>query len=244
MKIGKTNANLSIYSATRLKVMADCKKYFWHRYVANDLKQTDVGPYAQMGSAIHAALEKWRKTPSNNVDSIVAEYNKHMHIDDKEFEHLYKEGEDIIRNIDLSKLVVGELVDVEYDFTEVVNGFTIVGIIDKVELVDDKTLIITDYKSNQNINVEDYIPQLAVYDLVMESKYPELERVCSLLYLRHNKEFQFTFEKEHRNSILKSLNTMKVAVNQHHNNEDFWVKKPKRDSACHWCSLSEQCWDK
>jgi len=230
---------LEYYSASRIKSLSECKKYFYHRYVVRDLKD-ESSPYADLGTALHSVLEEWRPNPKNDIKGLITEYSKHMSKKDNEW--IYNEGRRILLYLDLEKLVRGELVSVELAFEETIQGYPLVGIIDKVERLDDGTFLVTDYKSNKKMEPEDYLPQLAVYDLAMEHLYPGSKRIMALYYLRHNKEFKFSFTEETRTRILKSFEKAKVSVAQHHDNPMFWEKMPKKGKNCSYCPLKKECW--
>ena len=230
---------LEYYSASRIKSLSDCKKYFYHRYVKKDLVD-ESSPYAQLGTALHSVLEVWRPNPTTDMKWMVNEYNKHM--SKKDFPWIYSEGRQILLNLQLKKLIRGELVQVELGFEETIQGYPIVGYIDKVERLEDGTLLVTDYKSNKKMETIDYLPQLAVYDLAMEHLYPGSKRIMALHYLRYNKEHQFSFTEETRTRILDSFENAKVSVAEHHDNPMFWEKMPKKGKNCSYCPMKKECW--
>ena len=229
---------LEYYSASRIKSISDCKKYFYHRYVLKDMKD-ESNPYAKLGTALHSVLEEWRPEPTADVKTLVASYKKHM---DKDNAWVYSDGRRILMNLNLNKLICGELVGVELAFEETIEGFPIVGVIDKVEKLEDGTLLVTDYKSNQKMETVEYLPQLAVYDLAMEHLYPGSKRIMSLFYLRYNKEFRFSFTEETRKRILKSFESTRVAVFEKHDDPTFWEKMPSKGKNCSYCPLQKECW--
>jgi RecB family exonuclease len=229
------------HSASRIKLLEDCNLAFFHKYILKDMPYEESGPYAQLGTSLHSALETFRKNPTDRKD-LINHYIKTAEIDKSHY--LHKDGIRIIQGLDLKLVVRGKLIECELPFEEVINGHKVKGVIDKVEELANGTLLITDYKSNQTIHSEEYVHQLAIYDVAMERKFPGSERVHELLYLRHNKSVPFKFSNITESKVMAIFESVESKIDNSWDKPENWNKLPKKGKPCGWCSLKEKCWGK
>ena len=227
-------------SASRLKLLSECKKQFYHRYIAEDLEYVE-SPFAEMGKAVHYALELYRKHyPNMTRNQMVNVYNRTFE-PSKEFSWLKKQGFGVLWKLDLNKVVLGELVDVEFQFEFNLEGILIKGVIDKLELVDN-TLIITDYKTNKLIEPEKYFIQLAIYDLAVRKFFPEAKRSYELFYVRHNKVIPFNFTEDFYKKTEETAHNAMRYISENKDDPSVWIKMNKKESMCNYCPLINSCW--
>lgn len=227
-------------SASRLKLLSECKKQFYHRYIAEDLVIPD-NAFSEMGTAIHYALEKFRENyPKMEKKQLIGIYNQTFNPDSK-WSWLKKQGFASLWKLDLNKVVLGELVAVEHPFDFKLDGVSIRGIIDKIELVDD-TIVITDYKTNKAIEPEKYFPQLAMYDLAMEQEFPNSKREYELFYVRHNKVVPFRFSEDFHKQTHETAHSVVKYVKENREDISVWTKTAKKESMCNFCPLVKSCW--
>lgn len=228
-------------SASRLKTLSECKKYFHAKYIAQGIEEEEDSPYAVLGSALHEALEDWRKNPTTRKD-LVALYDSKFTLGRKH--RLYIEGIVICQELNLKDIVRGQLVETEKEFEFEWQGHKIKAVIDKIELLEDGSYLITDYKSNKEIKAEEYIHQLALYDIAMETVYPNSARTHELYYLRHSKSVPFKFTEANLVTMHDMLTKTEKLINENADNLSAWPKLPKEAPKCKYCVLSQSCWGK
>lgn len=229
------------HSASRLKTLAECKKYFHAKYIARSIQEEEDSPYAILGSALHEALEEWRKNPTTRKD-LIALYDKKFTLGRKH--RLYIEGIVICQELNLKDIVRGTLIETEKEFEFEWEGHKIKAVIDKIEQLEDGTYLVTDYKSNKDINAEEYIHQLALYDVAMEVHYPNSERLYELYYLRHSKSVPFKFSDSNFTTMNDMLTKTENLINENADNLSAWPKLSKEMPKCKYCVLSPTCWRK
>ena len=230
------------YSASKLKLLDDCRHLYYPKYILKDLKDADAGPFALLGKALHKVLEEYRKNPTMSRNELQRQFAEAFPLQPTNF--LYKEGLQILHNIKLRNVVRGELISVEWEFEEAVEDVVIRGIVDKIEKIGENKILVTDYKSNKAINAIEYIPQLALYDLVLSKRFPDIERVHELFYLRFNRTLTFSFDDTMRKKIWKKLQSAHTYINENHDTALMWPKRLQQDKICSFCPLSKTCWPK
>lgn len=225
-------------SASRIKLLLECKKKFYHRYVTGKLED-ESGPHAQLGTAIHKVLEIYRENPSLTKQQLIGILNKNF--DAKAEQFLFKEGCRMIWKLDPRQIFLGELVGVEKEFEEVIEGIPVRGIIDKIEKVGDE-FVVTDYKTNKKVEPTDYHHQLALYDVVMEKLYPGTQRRYELFYVRHGQSVEMKFSPEQAEQMIGSVTRIMHYVKENAENPAEFPKLPNRAPMCRYCPLQNSCW--
>jgi CRISPR/Cas system-associated exonuclease Cas4 (RecB family) len=226
-------------SASRIKTLTECKKMFYHKYVLEDLVDED-SPFAQLGTAIHKVLEIYRPNPTMPKKSMIGIFHKEFNPPPR-YDWLKKDGYRMIWKMDMSKIVLGELLSVELEFEEEIDGVVYRGIIDKVERVDDE-IVVTDYKTNKEAKPEIYYPQLAIYDLVVSKLYPGFKRRHELLYLRHNKSIPIVFPEQQILETKEVTQNVNSFVLENANDPSAWPRLDKKEKCCAYCPLAKSCW--
>lgn len=230
---------LDYISASKIKTLQDCKKLFYHTYIAKDLPETEDGIYAQLGSGLHKVLEVWRHDPSLTRREMVGIFRENF--PPGKDHYLFKEACGMIYDLDLKKIKRGDLIATEKEFETEISGVKVKGVIDKLEKVGNKILV-TDYKTNKQIEPAEYIHQLAIYDAIVEQWYPDIEREHELLYLRHNKSVAFTFTDIGRQNLVGILNTVNEMVDKNAENKLAWPKINTKAKQCSYCPFAKECW--
>lgn len=229
------------HSASRIKTLNECKKYFHAKYIANSIKEEEDSPYAILGSALHEALELWRKNPTTRKE-LIALYDSKFTLGRKH--RLYIEGIVICQELNLKDIVRGTLIETEKEFEFEWEGHKIKAVIDKIEQLADGSYLVTDYKSNKEIQAEEYIHQLALYDIAMETYYPNSVRTHELYYLRHSKSVPFRFTEENLVTMKNMLIKTETMINENADNPSAWPKLLKEAPKCKYCALAKTCWSR
>jgi RecB family exonuclease len=229
-------------SASRLKLLSECKKKFYHQYILKDLPYVS-SPFAEMGTAAHEALELYRKHYPEMSRKELVQVFKAKFNPDPDFGWLVSQGSRMLYKLDLNKVVLGELVDVEYPFEIDIDGLTVKGVIDKIEYIaETDTLVVTDYKTNKAIEPDKYFTQIAVYDMVMENIFPDSKKEYELFYLRHNKVIPFKFSDGFHKQTQEAAHNVATYVVENENDSGAWTKMEKQDPMCKYCPLAQSCW--
>lgn len=233
---------LQYHSASRIKALSECKHFFYRKYVIKDLLNVpeNNSPYALLGKALHKTLEEWRKNPTMDKRFMINVFLNNFPLGKNHF--LFKEGYSIICGLELKYIKRGKLVATEFDFETNIDGIVYKGVIDKIEKIDENKLLITDYKSNKTINPEEYIHQLAIYDMALEDKFPGLIREHELYYLRFNKSIPFNFTNKSHEKIKKMFQTIDKYVSEYHDKPEKWPKLATKENICLYCPLNNECW--
>ena len=203
-------------SASRIKILDDCKKLFYRKYITKNLPEEETSPFAELGGAVHKVLEIYRENLDMSRRDMVAILNKEFN-PSHQFGFLKKQGYQILYKLDLKKVVLGELVAVELDFKDEFGGVTMRGIVDKVELVDG-TLVITDYKTNKVPEPDQYVHQLAIYDMAMNRIYPDVPKKYELFYVRHNKVYDFSFPDDYPERVERAIENTAKTITENETN--------------------------
>ena len=236
-------------SASRIKMISECKKQFYHNYIVGDIEIPD-NPFSEFGTAMHETLEEFRKDSSLSRRDLVGIFCSKFK-PPEEFKWMIKRGCSTIYKLSANRIFLGELVGLEIPFEVDIDGITLRGVIDKVEKVytadkdgckSGEKLIITDYKTNMSMKPEKYYPQLAVYDLAAEQLWPGSDREFELFYVCHGKSFPFSFRENFSDQTLTTVKNVVSYIKENQDDSTVWTKMKKKDSLCQYCPLYKTCW--
>lgn len=188
-------------SVSRLKLYESCPRAFWFRYVAK--AERSSGPEANLaprfGSLLHETMEdvyRWVVAEEHvgplPEGKIVEFYRMRWHASNLSGLSLFQEGLKILRSYARTQGDVDhwKVLGVEVAFDLEVEGFSVVGRIDRADKVDDETVRIVDLKSNRLLfssnDVETDL-QMGVYAMAARKLWPWATKV-ELCYhmLRHD----------------------------------------------------------
>lgn len=239
-------------SATRVSTFLECKQKYWFNYMDHLPKTTN--PAFRLGLAVHETLEFagkiWKKKEKfdpedrKKIRDVYNEASVREGIDDLT---LHKEGIELV-NRRLDSFALGKkLVSLEWKFGMFGNedimtrdGVLLIGAIDKVEEIDQDTLLIIDYKTSSTAPTGDQLKndlQLSIYDLVASLKWPEYERVILCLdLLKHNPVYTYRTEEEREefSDYLKTVHDSMCGLTKRD-------AKPSLNIFCPWCSFNNYC---
>lgn len=241
-------------SATRIGTFLRCKLKYWYQYYDKLPKVSN--PAFKLGIACHEALEfagdiwlKKEEFTKNDVKKILDYYDKISVREGISDMGIHIEGKELVRNRLKNFLSGTKLLGLETRFgfgdkdsikisTEA--GVPLIGAIDKVEEIDEDTLLIVDYKTSKTAPTPDQLKtdvQLSIYDLVAQQLWPGYKRVIlSLDLLKSDVVYTYRTDEE-RKEFEEYLTVL------HKEMSKFTKRQAKADINifCPWCDFKDYC---
>ncbi len=240
-------------SASRISAFLSCKLKYWFQYVEKSIKlEKDVFIY---GNVIHNTLEfagslfikngnMFLKEDYNKISDFYNSVSIDLGLEDSE---LYKEGKGLVEKR-LASFMDGRAViglETKFGFTKeneliLDNGVSLIGAIDKVEELNDNTVLIVDYKTSKTAPTQEQLNsdvQLSIYDLVAKKLWPQYENVLlSLDLLKHDKVYTYRTDEQRESfmNYLKEIHTQMSGLTVE-------TAKPKLNIFCAWCDFKDSC---
>jgi len=243
-------------SATRINVFLRCKMRYYYNYMKRLPKLEN--PSFKLGTACHEALEfagkLWMEKKvdgedtfsKEEIEEILTEYDRVAIKEGLEDYGLHKEGKVLVKNRLQNFMSGKKLIALEQKFgfyggqDVYVDNIPLIGAIDKVEEVDDKTLMIIDYKTSKTAPTPDQMKsdmQLSLYDLVANQLWPGYETILLTLdMLKSNVLYTYRTEEERIDftAYLKEVYNEML---------DFKEDEAKAslNQFCPWCDYRNYC---
>lgn len=240
-------------SATRVNTFLSCKQKYWFSYVEHLPKVAN--PAFKLGTACHETLEFagiiWKEKSEftkSDIKKIMDKYDVVSIQEGITEMTIHKEGRDLVKKR-LNNFTVGQkIIDLEFKFgfgkgTKDVttdDGIPLIGAIDKVEEIDQDTLLIVDYKTSKTAPTSDQIKgdlQLSIYDLVAHKVWPQYKRIIlSLDFLKHDILYTYRTdeEREEFSDYLTQVYNQMVGLKEGN-------VKASLNIFCPWCDFKEYC---
>lgn len=238
-------------SATRISTFLRCKLKYWLNYYEYLPKATN--PAFLLGRAVHESLELagqiWMEKgifSDDDKKKILDLYEKvsiREGIDDM---LIHEEGKRLVKNrIDNFDLGKG-IISLEYEFGDKDNdiitedGVHLIGAMDKVIEVDEDTLLVVDYKTSKTIPTPDQLrsdPQLSIYDVAANIKWPNYKRIILCLDLLKT-DIIYTYRTPEERQAFKHY--LKIL----HDEMMIFKKKDAKANLnmfCPWCDFKDYC---
>jgi hypothetical protein len=213
-----------------------------------------ANPSFRLGISVHEALEFagkiWKekeKFSSGDVKKILEVYrNSSIREGILEME-IHLKGLDLVKNR-LNNFIFGERVvglETKFGFSELEDlktslGVPLIGAIDRVDEVDEDTVIVVDYKTNVTIPTPEQLKtdvQLSIYDIVARTLWPQYKRVILCLDMLKS-EPQFTYrtdaEREEFELYLKTVYDQMAAFTEKEASAELNI-------FCSWCDYKDYC---
>jgi hypothetical protein len=201
----------------------------------------------KLGIAVHDSLALagsiWKKKEqftAKDVERISDLYNKIAAREGIVDTNIYHEGLQMVMSR-VNDFANGTILTVEDRFNVTTDeGVMLVGAMDKVEELNEETILVTDYKTSKYFETAVELKsdiQLSIYDIVANIKYPGYKRIIlSLDYLRGDPVYTYRTDEE-RNGFLRYM----LAVYA----EMLKLKKeacsPTLNEMCSWCDFTDNC---
>jgi hypothetical protein len=239
-------------SATRIGTFLRCKQKYWFSYMERLPKISN--PAFKLGIACHEALEfagniwkKKEKFTKIDVKNILDKYEEIAVREGVDSRTVHKEGYELVKKR-IGNFMTGEkLIGCEFKFgfgkkneVKTDEGIPLIGAIDKVEEINEDTLLIVDYKTSKTAPTASQMRddvQLSIYDLVASKVWPQYERiVLSLDFLKSEMLYTYRTDEERRefSNYLKHIYEQMVGLKV----EDV---KSELNIFCPWCDFREYC---
>jgi putative RecB family exonuclease len=241
-------------SATRISSFLRCKLKYWFQYHQRLPKVSN--PSFKLGLAVHESLELagkiWlekEKFTKTDIKKILEHYDKvsvREGIDDMS---IHIEGKELVKNRLNSFLSGTKLLGLETKFgfndknsidIKTKDDVPLMGAIDKVEEIDEDTLLIVDYKTSKTAPTPDQLRtdvQLSIYDLVSQKLWPGYKRIILSLDLLKS-DIVYTYRTADERAEFEDY--LKVI---HEEMSSFTKKQAKADLNifCPWCDYKDYC---
>ena len=234
-----------LMSATRMNMFLSCKWKYWCNYVLKLPRKPNVS--FKLGIAAHESLavagKIWREEENFTVESIAKikdMYNKVAAKEGIADTNTYNDGlQMVLRRV--KDFANGKILTIEDKFYITTDeGVMLTGAMDKVEELNEDTLLVTDYKTSKYYETTDELRsdiQLSIYDAVARMKYPVYKRIIlSLDYLRGDPVYTYRTDEERSNF----MNYM-LAIYE----EMLKLKQEKAvpilNDMCNWCDFTDNC---
>lgn len=235
-----------LLSVSRAKSFEQCpRKYYYHYVERLPRLQQD---HFDLGVLIHGALEYFhyvfRKDGMElNLSRLMSaafkkQYNKMI----KEITvsaEVVKEAKELLAQYlrQIKKGIGSEIIQVEEEFELPLNKkYGIKGVIDRVDLEEDGTYHIKDYKTNKNKKYMEPF-QLAAYGIYLFNRFPDIDTYkASYIMLRFDgAPISYTINKADVKKAKKKL----IERGETITSEERWMKKPS--ILCKWCDFEQVC---
>ena len=244
-------------SATRINTFLQCKLKYWYNYVEHLPKTPN--PVFRLGLAVHESLEYagelWLQKEDREsftkaeTKKILDKYNEVSISEGIEDVTIHNEGRDLV-TARLKNFVAGrKLISLEQKFgmgdgrdITTALGVPLIGAIDKIEEIDEDTLLVVDYKTSKTAPDMDQLRgdiQLSIYDYVVRQLYPQYDRILlSLDLLRSDVVYTYRTDDERIKfeDYLKEVYDQMCAMKK----KDA---RPQMNMFCPWCDYKEFCED-
>lgn len=228
-------------SASQLKEFKKCQLQWYLDYVMKYDETNITGPYLDIGSAVHIAIEDALQG-RDTIDDV-------PEIEDQMDTHFFRE----VNERGLSDSDIGDahdMVNTAKKFMRKHEGMEIDGLeeyvkygidtddlnhkmVAKMDLVLDNS--IWDWKTGK-VRPEDETVQGITYYVAYASRYGEFPDSVNFVYLKNGKVRKRTFEKsEWEENVLGIMKRMKMAFEQKRFPADL------ENGMCHWCGHRYHC---
>ena len=234
-----------IMSATRMQMYLTCKWKYFCNYVLHLPRKPNVS--FKLGIAVHESLalagDIWKlheKFTDKDIVKIKKLYNKTAAREGIADTNIYHEGLAMVM-ARVNNFINGTILTVEDRFKVTTNeGVMLMGAMDKVEELNEDTVLVTDYKTSKYFETTSELKadiQLSVYDVVASIKYPDYKRIIlSLDYLRGSPVYTYRTPEER-----KGFMDYMLAIYA----EMLKLKKekcvPTLNDMCNWCDFTDNC---
>ena len=234
-----------IMSATRMQMYLTCKWKYFCNYVLHLPRKPNVS--FKLGIAVHESLalagDIWKlheKFTDKDIVKIKKLYNKTAAREGIADTNIYHEGLAMVM-ARVNNFINGTILTVEDRFKVTTNeGVMLMGAMDKVEELNEDTVLVTDYKTSKYFETTSELKadiQLSVYDVVASIKYPDYKRIIlSLDYLRGSPVYTYRTPEE-RKGFMEYM----LAIYA----EMLKLKKekcvPTLNDMCNWCDFTDNC---
>jgi len=194
------------------------------------------------GNIIHSVLEdNVSKEEKLDHTKLVESYEHHAKKQDPDKivgDQLVKVGTTILNEFfDQYGESTFDVLDKEYQFNFIIGSYSILGYIDRIDIVDENTLKIIDYKTGKwevaQKDIQNNL-QLGIYALALSEAFPNKNIYAEMYYLRSGRRKGHLFTKEDlenvKQNLIKEINKI---------TEDTFFHPTKNERACTYCDFAK-----
>lgn len=238
-------------SATRINVFLECKKRYWFQYKKRFPKLSN--PSFKLGNACHGSLEfagnRWQENgelTKKDIKDVLEKYDELSVEEGIEEYGVHVMGRELVKNRASNFITGTKILALEKKFgfygdeDIYINDIPLIGAIDKVEEIDQNTIMVVDYKTSKTAPTPDKMRedmQLSLYDLVARKLWPQYETVILCLDLLRS-GMQYTYRTdEDREVFLQYLEKVHKAMIKFEEKD----AKPSLNIFCPWCDYKDYC---
>ena len=259
------------YSHTKLSVYENCPLCYNYKYIEkpeHPIPFTSIEAF--MGSRVHETLEYLYKqifhSPESGSDihEILCYYkdawNKKMSDDVK----VVKEGMTALDYFEQGEKILKDYFELHAPFSEdrtlfetdnfnkekpflekrvdiVIDGYKLMGFVDRIAEKEDGTILIHDYKTSGTLPAVDTLKndrQLALYRIALDEKYPDAPKELVYHYLKFNQDFYIMRSDEEIEQLKKDVVALIRKIEKATEEKNFPAVVTSR---CAWCEFATIC---
>lgn len=237
-------------SPTKLSTYLACAlKYRWtyvhpHRWLIRDKH------YYSFGTSLHTVLEKVFEggtldIPVEEFDALYEEsWIEAGYSSSEAMQEAYGEGKELIQKFvekeRLAPKIEGKTIAVERTFKKEMEGFVLVGRVDRLIQTNDGFLEIVDYKSRRrSVTPDDVANDLAMgcYQLLVSEAYPGEKVRARIIALAADEEAVYGLSPAELSQLEADLNKLATQML----GTDWFDADPQYKSVCRSCDFSSLC---
>lgn len=212
-----------IWSKSKLNTIINCPLAYKFRYI--DRKQQDVVEALNKGVILHEIFDKfyiYNKDLNKTIHELrinpdfVVKYNQHIN-----------------NFIDFNTKLKLEPIHREQKY----NVDNITGIIDRVDIINDKYAII-DYKTSTGDNIDDYKKELLLYAYLIQKVHKINIQIIGIFFTNNNNFITEDITQDDINNNINDINNDIENCEYIINNKTF-IKTP--GTHCLWCGFKKYC---
>lgn len=233
----------NIFSVSRINLFDQCPLQ-WKFHYLDKIPESST-PEAQIGSAVHTAIENYIKQSLNgkrklSVNELVAEATSTVSNSE-----ILGQVNRIFQDFLLTHEFNGrKILGVEENISQDIGKYKFRGRLDLIE-IDGSIVTVTDWKSGRRIFSQSECNnslQASAYALLLHKEYPNLRGIerflCKFDFLRHNQIIETNRTprdlKLVESYLVKKMDTITDAVKK----GDF---PPRPSHLCEWCGYASRC---
>ena len=229
-------------SFSRLDTFEQCPRKYKLRYI--DKAKTGRADALEFGTILHAVLELVLKDllAARHVGPIPVEFVDRRYREEwtrRELTErkLYEEGERLLHQWAerFGELQSGQVLALEKPFKMQLAGYTMSGIIDRIDRIDERTVRVIDYKTSRAWMLPDKSMQLAIYGAAARHLYKAERIQVAFDMLRHNQLVVCDLSDD---MMEASADWAHVLAEQMKSAKEH---APRLNTFCHWCDYKRGC---
>jgi putative RecB family exonuclease len=241
-------------SPSRVESFLSCPLAF--RFASIERLPDPPTPATTKGSLVHRALELLFEHPPADrtpamldrcVDAAITEYRQHpdfthLQLAEDDARRFFTEARELAANyLTLEDPRQVRAIGLELKLEAPVDGLTLRGIIDRLDLLDDGRLVVTDYKTgrapSQNFEKKS-LSGVHFYAFLCEAVFGQIPAAVRLMYLRSGEVITATPSSQSTRFLTTRTNAVWKAVATACERDDF---RPRPSTLCSYCAYQRWC---